>query len=160
MFERRPARWLAVAMAAVHVAAGLAVWAGCPWPWASMAATCAIGLSLVRELRKAGIPLQITLAAGDGQACAVTLRGPRAGARRATLHASTFVSAYLVILRVREAGRRGRCASILVPRLGSADDSHRRLRVWLRWAARVGRPAPRAPAREPMRRAPVHATRR
>jgi len=160
VFERRPARWLGVILTAVHAAAGLSVWAGCPWPWASMAATCAIGLSLAWELRKAGTPLQIRLEAGDGQASAVTLGGRRTGVRRATLHASTFVSPYLVILRVREAGRRSFCSSILVPRLGRADDAHRRLRVWLRWAARVGRPIPHVPAGEPSRRAPVHATRR
>jgi toxin CptA len=135
--EITPSPTLAIALCAVHLAAGAAVWHSA-LPLSLMSVSigvigAALGWSLhgraLLRLATAIVALEITAA---GQISFLTRRG--------TWHAcellgTSYVSPRLTILNLRARGCRLARHVVLVPDSVDAQD-FRRLRIWLRWAPR------------------------
>lgn len=92
--------------------------------------TAAIGFA-AWNWRRAPIPARLRIAADGRLQCP----DDDAGWRDAEVLGDSFVSAAVIVLRYRLAGRRVR-SLVLLPDSAEAEDL-RRLRVWLRWARRT-----------------------
>jgi len=132
-----PSVRLAVGLCATHFAAAAALW-WVPMPvWAKAMFVIALAASLVYYLaRNAALHAPNAIVAleikDDGAVALQTRRGEWLDCE---LLPSSFVSRNLTIVNLRPHGRRRARYVILVPDNVDARD-FRRLRMWLRWAAR------------------------
>jgi len=132
-----PSVRLAVLLSVLHLGAGaLVCWLPLPlWPKAAFVVAAAWrlrhGLDEVALLRAAGAIMAVEIT-GEGRVIACTRGGAVLECR---LLASSFVSYRFTVLNLRpREGRRARHVVLCCGNVNSAD--LRRLRVWLRWAAR------------------------
>jgi len=132
-----PSVRLALLLCAAHLGAAGALWSVAAPLWARAALTLAIAGSLIFHLaRSAALHAPdaiVALEIKDGGAVALQTR--RGEWLDCELLPSSFVSSKLTIVNLRPHGRRRARHVILVPDNVDARD-FRRLRMWLRWAAR------------------------
>lgn len=132
-----PSVRLAVVLCATHLAAAGALWLVPAPVWVTVPVIIAIAVSLIFYLaRSAALHAPeaiVALEIKDGGAVALQTR--RGEWLDCELLPSSFVSRQLTILNLRPHDRRHARHVILVPDNVDARD-FRRLRMWLRWAAR------------------------
>jgi toxin CptA len=128
-----PSRWLRLALLGLHVAAVAAVLLADLAIWVHGLLLAGIVASLVLRLRQPP-PLQLRCEA-DGSLLV------QAGTdwQPAAVLASTMVTPNLTVLHYRPEGSRRAQTAVILPDSLPADD-FRRLRVWLRWKAKVPGP--------------------
>lgn len=132
-----PSRWLLRGLATAHLLAGLAALANSlPWTFRCLILLCVVW-SFIRERRAVLWPEVESVVLGPGEgACEI---GHRGIAESVCVQDGSLVSRYLVILRLRtESGRR---IDLPVVRDSMDEETHRRLRVYLRcgeWRSKAG----------------------
>jgi len=133
-FERGRSPAGAAVLAGVHLVVLLAWWMVSAWLPGTLAVTALIALSLAWELRRARARVRVRLDFGADGTPEVSVESSDGTRLAGALERSTFVSPWLVMLRFRVPGSR-RCASLPVVRDAVGRSVHRRLRIWLHWAA-------------------------
>lgn len=125
-----PSRALRHAVAALHLLAGAAVLLADLPAWLAGLLLVAVAASLARAWRP---PAPATLRCRADGSLAL-----HAGDdwQAVELLPDSLVLAWLAVLRYRRAGGRGTHALVILPD-GLAADDFRRLRVWLKWRARL-----------------------
>lgn len=130
----RPSRLLLAVLSVAHIAA-LSIVLLMPLPlWLMAVLATLVVISMVHAT--------VFQAMLQGRNAVIVLKTTQTGLEVATrlgvwnrvdILASTFVSPWLVVLHLRQEGRRRPMYVMLLPDMLSSDE-FRRLRVWLRWA--------------------------
>jgi toxin CptA len=131
--ELRASRMLTLALAGAHVAAAGAVLASvAPWQLGVTAAIVltASGYGTIRHALLRARRAVLTLELRDECECRTTQRDGTSAASR--ILGSSYASTWLIVLHLREPGRRFARRIVLLPD-STGRDRFRRLRVRLRW---------------------------
>ena len=124
---------LTAAMVVAHLVAAAALWVSLPFGF-SLAGSALLLASCTQCLRLHGLRSPARAIArlrlrADGEVEAMRRDGQCVNG---TIVASSFMSPGLIVLRIRR-GRLHPPLSVVIPADAIGDESHRRLRVWLKW---------------------------
>jgi toxin CptA len=132
--DLRPSRYVCVVLIAVHTAVAAIVAPLELLPWSKGILLAAVGVSLVRALRRhAWLRSADAITAMEFEDEKTVVRRRDGRGEPAHLLGSTYISPFLTVLNLRVAGNIFPQHVIIVAD-NVEQDTFRRLRVWLRWA--------------------------